>query len=59
MKRRDFLKTSVAVGAATVLNSRVMSAAASAETPDMAVAQGTDYFQNSVKAVELLGGMRR
>lgn len=59
MKRRDFLKTSAALGAASLLNSSMFSAVAGAQTPDMAIVQGADYFQNSLKAVELLGGMRQ
>lgn len=57
MKRRDFLKTGMAFGTAALLNGSMTSSAAQAETLDMAIVQGTDYFQNSLKAVELLGGM--
>ena len=58
MKRRNFLKTSAALGAASVLSHSVLSSvAAGAERLDMAVVQGADYFHNTLKAVELLGGM--
>jgi len=60
MKRRNFLKAGAVLGAASVVsNSLLSSVAAGAETLDMAVVQGADYFQNSLKAVEALGGMGR
>ncbi|MFO7889722.1 MAG: DUF362 domain-containing protein [bacterium] len=66
MKRRDFLRKSIAAGAASVAGAAFLPKIAISKsgsvipgiTPDLAVVTGTDYFNNTVKAVNALGGMK-
>ncbi len=66
MKRRDFLKKSITVGAASFAGTALLSKISlsktggliSSITPDLAVVTGTDYFGNTIKAVDVLGGMK-
>ncbi len=64
--RREFIKTSAAVGASAVLAKSLVAgmangplAAAAAVKIDIAVASGSDYAAMAAKAVELLGGMEK
>jgi len=65
INRRDFIKKSASIGAFSVfgigLTSRFKTKRASigrkAASIDISVAQGEDYFANTLKAVENLGGM--
>jgi uncharacterized protein (DUF362 family) len=58
LTRRDFIKTSAAVGAGSVLGGGLLPHIVSGEeTVDIVVVKGEDYFESAVKAVELLGGM--
>jgi uncharacterized protein (DUF362 family) len=67
MDRREFLKLNAALGLSAALGAPG-AANALGKTPgrplqgdpvDIAVITGTDYFQNAVSAVEMLGGMSR
>jgi uncharacterized protein (DUF362 family) len=59
--RREFIRTGIALGAAGVAASLTFPSKLFAGTflqkPDIAVISGSAYFDNTVRAVELLGGM--
>ena len=61
ISRRSFIKGSAVLGAASILSGSVfgwMQKLAFAEGKvDIAAVKGADYFKNTIKAVELLGGM--
>lgn len=63
--RRDFIKKSAKIGISTALGGSVLyqvighSGCAPGEKVDMAVVAGSDYSENTIKAVELLGGMEK
>lgn len=64
MTRRSFIKTSAAIGATTIIGSAVTPGCSQKEGDvskprefDITVATGEDYFANTMKAVEELGGM--
>jgi uncharacterized protein (DUF362 family) len=61
--RRSFIKGSTVLGASSVLGGGVggwMHKLAFAEGKvDIAAVKGADYFKNTIKAVEILGGMGR
>jgi len=63
MARREFLRRTAGWGAAvltgTAVLPRLARAAATAGTADLAIVEGADYFADTLKAVDLLGGMRR
>jgi uncharacterized protein (DUF362 family) len=67
INRRTFIKRTAALGAATVIGGSLVgdllsqtSAAAPAVAPvDLAAVTGTDCYASAIKAVELLGGMKR
>lgn len=63
MDRRSFLKRGAATGAAAFIGSSLLGKEVfsnpSAIAPDIAVATGTDYFENTRKVVDSLGGMRK
>lgn len=72
MQRRSFLKTTAAIGAATLASESLVSRALAADKeaatgaaptpaarPVVSSVQGPDPFANAVKAVDLLGGMGR
>lgn len=60
INRRDFIKTSAAIGAGSVLGGTLIPGIAlSTEAIDMGVVKGSDYLANAKKAVELLGGMKK
>lgn len=66
INRRTFVKQSAAIGASAVIGGQFAldmigrgAHAAIPEAPvDLAVITGTDYFANTVKAVETVGGIR-
>jgi uncharacterized protein (DUF362 family) len=58
MNRREFLKTALATGMATIIPPVLTSLAAGAY-PDIAVATGTDPSKITLTAVNALGGMKR
>ena len=61
ISRRSFIKGSAVLGAASILGGNTvgwMQKVAFAEGKvDIAAVKGTDYFKNTIKAVEILGGM--
>ena len=58
--RRSFIKRSTAIGVSSVLGSTLVpNITSSNESIDMAVVKGQDYFENTIKAVELLGGIKK
>ena len=61
MNRRTFIKTSAAIGASSLVGMNVLPSCSrnTATSVDISVVKGTDYFQNTIKAVEKLGGMGR
>jgi len=61
MNRRDFIKKSAAIGASSLVGMSVLPACSKkgGTAVDISVVKGTDYFQNTLKAVEKLGGMGR
>ena len=58
MSRRTFIKTSAAIGASSLISGGMM-AGCSKEDCDISVVQGDNYFDNTIKAVEQLGGMEK
>jgi uncharacterized protein (DUF362 family) len=61
MTRREFIKTSAAVGASSLVGMSVLSSCGrrASASADMVVVKGEDYFQSTIEAVESLGGMGR
>jgi len=67
INRRSFIKTAAAMGAATVVGGGMIDdllAGTIDSTPaagmaDIAVVTGADYFASTIKAVELVGGIKR
>jgi uncharacterized protein (DUF362 family) len=60
MNRREFVKKSTIVGISAVLNkSPLPQLHAAQNTIDLAVVKGHDYFNNTFKAVEIVGGLDR
>jgi uncharacterized protein (DUF362 family) len=63
MHRRSFIKSAAALGAAAFASqsvlSRVLAAQGPSSKPVVSSVQGPDYFNNTLKAVDLLGGMGR
>jgi uncharacterized protein (DUF362 family) len=58
ISRRSFMKQSAAIGASTIIAPSLISSTASAHGEDaIAVVEGDDYYSNTIKAVEALGGM--
>lgn len=59
--RRTFIKSAGAIGALTLASGNLFSKLAWSANPlsqtDISVINGTDYFNNTIKAVELIGGM--
>jgi uncharacterized protein (DUF362 family) len=60
--RREFIKRSMAAGVATIAGSLSLPSAIYGKSLpanlDLSVVNGTNYFASTMKAVELLGGMR-
>ena len=67
MKRRDFLKKSAAVGTSAFIGRSVFPAfldssiasATGSKRIDIVDVKGQNYFNNTIQAVELFGGMKR
>jgi uncharacterized protein (DUF362 family) len=58
--RRSFIKKSATIGVSSVLGSSLVpNITLSNETIDMAVVKEQNYFENTKKAVDLLGGMEK
>jgi uncharacterized protein (DUF362 family) len=58
--RRSFIKKSATIGVSSVLGSSLVpDITLSNETIDMAVVKEQNYFENTKKAVDLLGGMEK
>jgi uncharacterized protein (DUF362 family) len=62
MDRRSFIKRTAATGAAAFVSTSVIGnkvfAGLSAKEADISVVNGSDYFANTIKAVDMLGGMQ-
>ena len=59
INRREFIKTSTAIGVGAVLGDKLSpELALGARLPDLVVVKGEDYMASTKKAVELLGGMK-
>ena len=66
VKRRDFIKKSTHIGLSAAVSGSIFShivdspivRASSAEQVDVSVVSGSDYVKSTVRAVELLGGMK-
>lgn len=60
--RRSFIKKAAAIGVSSLMGSNVITRLSSftAENPqiDIAAVKGEDYFNNTIKAVDLLGGIK-
>ena len=63
MDRRSFLKRGAASGAAAFIGTSLLGkgvlANITAKDADIAVVKGADYFENTRKAVDMLGGMKK
>ena len=60
INRRSFIKKSTSIGVGSVLGTSLLSEVAfSDESIDIAVVKGKDYFSNTIKVVELLGGIQK
>lgn len=64
MNRREFIRQSAVIGASSVIGvSSLFGNTANSlfhnEKIDIAAVQGDDYFNNTIKAVDLLGGMKK
>ena len=60
INRRSFIKKSTSIGVGSVLGTSLLSEVAiSKESIDIAVVRGKNYFTNAIKAVELLGGIKK
>ena len=59
--RRSFIKKSAAIGMSSLIGSNVITRLSSfaSENPkiDIAAVKGEDYFNNTIKAIDLLGGI--
>jgi len=64
MSRRSFIRTGTAFGVGSMAAASITTPLTAAEAkktnhPDIAVVNGMDYYTNTQKAVELLGGIKR
>ena len=67
MTRREFLEKSITLGATGILGARFIpgvmnlrtAMAAESGRVDLAVASGSDYAKNTLRAIELLGGIEK
>ena len=59
ISRRSFIKSSALLGASTILGTGTMGSVFADVNVDIAAVKGTDYFGNTIKAVEILGGMAK
>ena len=49
LNRRSFMKKSAAIGATSVLGSSVMCSMLKAETVDISVVKGANYYDNTIR----------
>jgi len=62
INRREFIRKSAVAGAASIFGGSILSSHGllhAAGQIDLSVVKGQNYFKNTVKAVEQLGGMRK
>ena len=63
MNRRKFIKDTGKLGATALAGSLAFNANSSFASlfnpPDIAVVKGTNYFENTIKAIDILGGMKK
>ena len=63
LNRRSFIKKSTAIGATSIIGAGIfpnlLFGKEILETIDISVVKGENYFENTLKAVELLGGMKK
>lgn len=59
VNRRDFIKKSIVAGTAVALLPNLMKGNILSAGYDICAVTGSDYFQNTVKAIELLGGISK
>jgi uncharacterized protein (DUF362 family) len=60
INRREFIRRSTAIGVGSMLSTNLVpDIVLSNEVADLAVVKGTDYFNNTRKAVEILGGIEK
>jgi uncharacterized protein (DUF362 family) len=59
INRRTFIKKSTAIGASSLVGASLLPGMGRKDGIDMAVVKGEDYVAGTIKAVELLGGMKR
>jgi uncharacterized protein (DUF362 family) len=60
INRRTFIKQSAALGVTSVMSSTILpTCVAGNSPPDISVVQGENYENNTIKAVENLGGMKK
>lgn len=58
--RRSFIKTSAAISASSLIGSSLLTKLVYGKGKvDISVVQGEDYFENTIKAVKQLGGMKK
>ena len=57
--RRDFIKSSVAAGTASVIASGISPKVFAGDKIDLVVIKGVDYYNNTIKAVNAVGGMKK
>lgn len=61
--RRTFIKTGTVLGASALLSTNSMglmeSLAHGASRPEMSAVTGEDYYQNTIAAVDLIGGIKK
>lgn len=59
IKRRTFLKHSAIAGLTPFMGSKLFSTSKSSAKPVISVVEGADYFKNTLRAVEQLGGISK
>lgn len=57
IKRRTFLKHSAIAGLTPLVGAKLFSASENSTKPAISVVEGADYYKNTLKAVEQLGGI--
>ncbi|PKK81943.1 MAG: hypothetical protein CVT49_16280 [candidate division Zixibacteria bacterium HGW-Zixibacteria-1] len=67
INRRTFIKQTTAVGASAVIGGQILfdlfgngaNSAFASDIPDIVAIKGTDYYANTIKAVDMIGGMSK
>ena len=60
INRRSFIKKSTSIGVNSVLSTSLLSEVTFAkESIDIAVVEGKNYYLNTIRAVELIGGISK